>query len=168
MRRRSLTARSLRLFETSRVPWDAVILGWGPMLPFPVALGLVLRGGVAGEVALDLIVLWGAAVVIFLSGVRRGLSFRTPGGWTWAQMGVFAGLFWAGLLALVLPLSWALWLLATAYLSLAVLDPIAARWEEAPLYFARLRPWRCRWCVWWGWGRWFDERNATASHDART
>lgn len=142
MRRKSLTARSLRLFETSRVPWDAVILGWGPMLPFPVALGFVLGGGVAGEIALGAIHLWGAAVVIFLSGVRRGLSFRTPGGWRWSQMAMFAWLFWAGLVALVLPVGWALWLLAAAYLSLAVLDPAAARREEAPLYFARLRPWQ--------------------------
>lgn len=140
MRRRSLTARSLRLFETSRVPWDAVILGWGPMLPFPAALGLVIRGGAAGEMALGAVHFWGAAVVIFLSGVRRGLSFRTPGGWTWAQMAMFVWLFWSGLLALVLPVGWALWLLATAFLTLAVLDPIAARREEAPLYFARLRP----------------------------
>lgn len=140
---RDETSRTLRIAETPRVPWDAVILGWGPMLPFPVALGVaVLAGGQAGEMAAEAIALWGAALLLFLSGVRRGLSFRTEGGWTWAQMAMFAWLFWSGLAALLLPLGWALWLLAAAFLSLAVLDPIAARRGEAPLYFARLRPWQ--------------------------
>ena len=43
------------------------------------------------------------------------------------------------LTALVLPLPASL-LLLLGFLSLGILDPIAARSLEAPLYFARLRP----------------------------
>ena len=43
------------------------------------------------------------------------------------------------LTALALPVAAAILLLA-GYLSLEILDPIAARKLEAPLYFARLRP----------------------------
>ncbi len=131
-------ARRVEVTEPAGVPWDAVVMGWGPVLPFPLA-ALWLWGGGPEELA-PLLRLWGAAVALFLSGVRRGLSFRMPGGWTWAQMAVFAWLFWAGLAALVLPLGWALGLLTAIYASLAVLDPISAERVEAPLWFRRLRP----------------------------
>lgn len=84
--------------------------------------------------------LWGAAVALFLSGVRRGLSFRMPGGWTRAQLGAFAWLFWAGLASLVLPLNAAFALLSLVYASLAVIDPVSAERAEVPLWFRRLRP----------------------------
>jgi hypothetical protein len=49
-------------------------------------------------------------------------------------------LFCGGLAAVLLPLGPALWLLLALYLSLAVLDPLAATAGEVPLYFRRLRP----------------------------
>ncbi|WP_299650184.1 DUF3429 domain-containing protein [uncultured Jannaschia sp.] len=131
-------ARTLQIEEPGRVPWDAVILGWGPVLPFPLAAIWLWFGG--PDVLRPAMHLWGAAIALFLSGVRRGLSFRMPGGWTWSQLAMFAWLFWAGFLALILPVGPAFALLSAIYASLAVLDPIAADRAEAPLWFRRLRP----------------------------
>jgi hypothetical protein len=100
---------------------------------------------------MDATILWGCAILTFLAGVRRGVSFRTPGGATFAQIATMLWLFLIGLAAL-----WAfvlgggqraagatfasLALLLVGYVSLGVLDPLAARRGEAPLFFARLRP----------------------------
>jgi hypothetical protein len=60
---------------------------------------------------------WGSAILIFLGGVRRGLSFRTPGGPTKAQIATMFWLFGLGLLALLSPSTLvALALLLIAYL----------------------------------------------------
>ena len=77
----------------------------------------------------------------FLAGVRRGLSFRTPGGARPAQIATVFWLFLLAIASLVVPSRLlGLGLLATGFASLAVLDPSAARQQEAPLFFARLRP----------------------------
>lgn len=130
----------MRVAEEGRVPWLGVLLGYGAMVPFPV---LALAGWLGWAGAVGGAILWGGAVLCFLSGVRRGLSFRTPGGPTLAQLAVFAWLFAAGIAALAMPWPVAALLLLTAgYGSLIPLDPVAARGGEAPLYFARLRPWQ--------------------------
>ncbi len=132
--------RELRLAESDRLPSLGLALGTGAMLPFPL---LALGGWLGWDGAIGWAVLWGAAILCFLSGVRRGLSFRTPGGPRPAQLGVFGWLFGAGFLALALP--WpvpAMALLVAGYASLIWLDPAAARRREAPLYFERLRPWQ--------------------------
>ncbi len=130
--------RTLRIEETARVPWDAVIMGWGPVIPFPAAAIWLSLGG--PDALIGWAQVWGSAIALFLSGVRRGLSFRMPGGWTWTQMAVFAWLFWAGLAALVLPSGPALAVLTLIYASLAFLDPVSAERGETPLWFRRLRP----------------------------
>jgi hypothetical protein len=93
---------------------------------------------------LSLTGLWGCAILLFLSGVRRGLSFRTEGGPTWVQIATMLGLFLLGFGGLVLlflgALRPALALLIVGFTGVAILDPIAARRGEAPLFFARLRP----------------------------
>ena len=78
---------------------------------------------------------------MFLGGVRRGLSFRTPGGAAARADRDDAVAVPRGARGAHgadgpsrSPCSRA------AYASLMVLDPIAARRAEAPLYFARLRP----------------------------
>ena len=116
---------------------------WAATAPFPAgtAAALWLEHWWAG-LAVRLLVLWGGALLIFFAGVRRGLSFRTEGGPRWSQLAVFAWLFCAGLGALALPADWAQWLLLAGFLSLLVLDPLAARRGDVPLYFARLRPWQ--------------------------
>jgi Protein of unknown function (DUF3429) len=89
----------------------------------------------------DLTVLWGGAVLAFLAGVRRGLSFRTPGGPAPAQLATSLGLFALGFAALaVSQTAVAVSLLLAGYAALGVLDPRAADRHEAPPYFARLRP----------------------------
>ena len=138
--------RTLRVTEPRAVPWLSIVFGYGPMLPF--AAGALAawgwRGAPLGEVGAALTILWGCAILLFLSGVRRGVSFRTEGGATVAQIATMIGLFSLGFAALVLatldravP---ALVLLLLGFTAIAVLDPIAARRGEAPLFFARLRP----------------------------
>lgn len=79
--------------------------------------------------------------MLFLSGVRRGLSFRSPAGPTWPQQITFFWLFGLGFAALCLQPRWAATgLVAIGFASLALFDWLAARKEEAPPYFARLRP----------------------------
>lgn len=137
----TIQSRTEAIEERPEVPLDGLILGYGPMLPFPAAALAVWLGDrqVAG-LALALVILWGAAILIFLSGVRRGVSFRTPGGPRTSQLAMMLWLFLAGLAALVIPPWAALILLAAGYASVMLLDPAAAQREEAPLYFARLRP----------------------------
>jgi hypothetical protein len=133
-----------RVTESRRVPALSLVLGYGATLPFvagAAAAWLLGRGGPAAALAADLTVLWGGAILVFLAGVRRGLSFRTEGGPTLAQLATSLGLFTLGLAALAAPRTGAgLALLLAGYLALAVLDPWAARRGEAPLFFARLRP----------------------------
>ena len=137
--------RRITVTERPEVPALAVVFGFGPMLPFVGGAGLSwwLRGE-AGETVQFLTSLWGCAILLFLSGVRRGLSFRTEGGETVAQITTMLGLFgfgFAALLAAAFGMSpAALLLLMTGFAAIAVLDPIAARRGEAPLFMARLRP----------------------------
>lgn len=93
--------------------------------------------------ALQLTAFWGTAILLFLSGVRRGLSFRTEGGPTWRQLTTMSALFSLGLAALAAiwlgSTTWALVPLLVGYSAIFVLDPIAAEAGEAPLYFRTLR-----------------------------
>lgn len=139
------TGRTIRAHEPRAVPWLSVVFGYGPMLPFVAGAVLVwvLRGAQA-EGVLTLTLLWGCAILLFLSGVRRGVSFRTEGGPTVAQIATMLGLFLLGFAALVVFtlgfLSVALALLIVGFTAITILDPIAARRGEAPLFFERLRP----------------------------
>ncbi|SDX95872.1 hypothetical protein [Citreimonas salinaria] len=132
--------RDLNLHEGSRIPPMDAFLAYGAMLPFPAAFVVALAAPFLAGAAVLGAQLWGAALLLFFSGVRRGLSFRTPGGATGPQMAAFAGLFSAGFVALLLPAAWALPLILVALLLMAAIDPVAARRAEAPLYFERLRP----------------------------
>ena len=133
------------LTEPAETPWLGVFFGYIAMVPFVAG---VLVFTLAAEpwrgAALTITLFWGCSILCFLAGVRRGVSFRTPGGATAGQISTMLWLFCLGfaavvLTALALPVLAAL-VLVTGYLSLQVLDPIAARKLEAPLYFARLRP----------------------------
>jgi len=88
-----------------------------------------------------LTITWAGAILCFLSGVKRGLSFRQKGGPTIMQLGSMLWLFVPGALALLPP--WripSLVLLLLGYGSEAVLGPLAAERDEVPRYFARLHP----------------------------
>jgi len=137
--------RTVAAREPRDVPWLSVVFGYGPMLPFLLGAAAVwwLRDDL-GDAILYLTLLWACAILLFLSGVRRGLSFRTEGGATFAQIATMLGLFSLGFVALVATglgqSVAALALLIVGYAAIALLDPIAARRGEAPLYFSRLRP----------------------------
>jgi hypothetical protein len=131
--------RPLGIEERPEIPWDGLIFGYGPMLPL-VACAALASVPVWSAWALEAGRLWAAAIVLFLSGVRRGLSFRTEGGPRWTQLAMMLWLFCGGMAVLLLPIEPGLGLLLALYLSLAVLDPLAARAGEVPLYFRRLRP----------------------------
>lgn len=132
----------IHLRESDAPPTDSVLLGTAAILPLlAAAIGAWLLHPGWLPLLLGLGILWAAAVLVFLAGVRRGLAFRTPGGASAAQLGTMLWLFAAGLLALASP--WpgpALMLLILGYASLALLDPWAARRGEAPPFLGRLRP----------------------------
>ncbi|WP_336488677.1 DUF3429 domain-containing protein [Methylobacterium nigriterrae] len=143
--RQDAAGRTVTAWEPRETPWLGIVLGYGPMLPFLAgAAGAWWLGGDLGRGLATLTVLWACAILLFLSGVRRGVSFRQEGGETLFQIATMLGLFCLGFAALVA--TWlgreplALVLLILGYLAIAVLDPVAARRGEAPLFFARLRP----------------------------
>ncbi len=138
-------ARTFEIAERPEVPWLSVVLGYGPMLPFVggAILAWVTRGAVRAEFVL-LTILYTASILLFLAGVRRGLSFRTAGGPRVTQIATMFGLYALGVLALFAVVEGfaivATALLLAGFACILVLDPIAARDGEAPLFFARLRP----------------------------
>lgn len=121
----------------AHTPPLSLVLGYGPAALLPL-LGVLAWAG--QEWALPLGRLWGAAILLFLAGVARGLSFFTEGGPHWPQVAAMGWRFGCGLLALVAWLPVAFALLIAGYLGVALFDPWAARHGEAPRYFARLRP----------------------------
>ncbi len=136
--------RTFAITERPEVPWLSLVLGYGPMLPIAggAALSWLLREAARAEIVV-LTLLYAASILLFLAGVRRGLSFRTPGGPRVAQIATMFGLYCLGALTLLamslgVPVVAAALVLA-GYAAVLVLDPIAARDGEAPLFFARLR-----------------------------
>ena len=126
-----------RIDTPTRIPLLSVVLGYGPAAVLPV-LGVLAWAGQGW--ALPLGRLWGAAILLFLAGVARGLSFFTEGGPRRPQIAATMWRFGCGLIALMVWLPAAFALLIAGYLGVALFDPWAARHGEAPRYFARLRP----------------------------
>jgi len=130
--------RTPRLDTPASTPPLSLVLGYGPML-------LILLLGIGAwalqePVLADAALVWSAAILLFLSGVARGLSFFTQGGPRLTQLATMAIRFGLGLAALALPLTLAWIALILGYASLAITEPPAARHGEAPRYFAHLRP----------------------------
>jgi hypothetical protein len=129
-------------FSDKAIPLSSIVLGLGPMLPLPVAGLLAWTLPAPWPIVITwLAIWWAAALLIFIAGVRRGLTFRAPAG---ARAADLASMLWlfvlgAGALALPRPLL-SLALLVVGYASVMVLDPAAARVGIAPVHFARLRP----------------------------
>ena len=137
--------RKIEVVERPEVPWLSVVFGYGPMVPFVVgALATWRLSGLWRGEAVLLTIVWAATILAFLAGVRRGLSFRTEGGPALAQIATMFGLFGLALAALVAVVhAFALisvGLLLVGFLGTLLLDPVAARHGQAPLFFARLRP----------------------------
>jgi hypothetical protein len=128
--------------EPSRIPVSSLIFGYGPVLPLPIAAAMAWTTEQSVPTVVTwLAIWWGAAILTFLSGVRRGLSFRGDEEAPLSAMIVMIWLFVLGAGALVAPTPlMSLVMLVIGYASIAILDPIAARRGEAPPHFARLRP----------------------------
>ena len=95
-------ARKITVTERPEAPWLAVMFGFGPMLPLVAgSLFAWWRRDDLGVAVQFLTIHWACAILLFLSGVRRGLSFRTEGGETLAQVATMLGLFGLGFLALL-------------------------------------------------------------------
>ncbi len=124
----------------ARTPWVSLLLAYAAMVPVVAGSAAAWAWPGDGLVA-ELTAAWAGGVLCFLAGVRRGLSFRQPGGPTLAQIAAMLWRFVLGVGSLLLP-----WLVPTlglqiaGFATMAVLDPVAARRREAPRYFARLRP----------------------------
>ena len=140
-----MSPRSIEVSERPEVPWLSLVLGYGPMLPFVLgaAASWIFEGFWHREILL-LTMVWANAILAFLAGVRRGLSFRTEGGPAPTQIATMFCLFvlaLASLLALVHGFErFAAGCTLLGFAAIMVLDPIAARKGQAPLFFARLRP----------------------------
>ena len=142
-----MNVSKLRLSEGTedpqpRTPWESFVLAYAAMVPIAAgALACWLLHGSAALLAMRLTIGWSGAVLCFLSGVRRGLSFRQEGGPVLSQLATMLWLFVLGVASLLSP--WAvpsLVLQMLGYATMAIYDPIAAREGEAPRYFQRLRP----------------------------
>ncbi|MGJ3230545.1 MAG: DUF3429 domain-containing protein [Oceanicaulis sp.] len=116
-------------------------LGYAAMAPLAGAAVLVWITPEAAAVIRALAIVWGALILVFLAGVRRGLSFRTEDGPATAQLVVMGWLFALGLAALLAPWPAAsLGLLTAGYGTLLFADPPSALAGRLPLFMARLRP----------------------------
>lgn len=141
----SNTEHKIEVVEKPKVPWLSVLLGYGPMLPFIVGAAAAWTvKGVWRDEAILLTIIWAAAILAFLAGARRGLSFRTEGGPASAQIATMFCLFLLALASLIgVVHSYALFAiicLLLGFVAILILDPIAARQGQVPLFFARLRP----------------------------
>lgn len=125
-----------------QTPWSSVLLATSGVLPLVVGTAASLAAPARPAAAAEAATLrWGAAILLFLAGVRRGLAFREPGGPTVAQVASSIGLFLPGVASLFVPRPrGAAAVLAAGFAGVAVLDPVAAGRGEAPVFFARLRP----------------------------
>lgn len=125
-----------------RVPWLSIVFGYGPMLPLVLAaLGAWLLPHPWPLLAVRLAIVWGALILSFIGGVRRGFGFARDGASTAGEIVAAVAYVTLAGLALVVPrASAALALLVVGYLLAAMLDARAARAGDAPSHFARLRP----------------------------
>lgn len=123
------------------IPESSLVLGYGPMLLLPILA--VMSWGAHGWWSALFVgagQLWAAVLLIFIAGVRRGLSFTTEGGSRPIQLATMMWLFLMGLAGLALPWIAGFCALVIGYGSVAILDPKAAKRGEVPRHFARLRP----------------------------
>jgi hypothetical protein len=124
------------------IPRNAVVLGFGPMLPL-VAAGVsvwVLPGGWP-VLAVQLAIVWGALILTFIGGVRRGFGFAREDSSTAVAIAAALAYFTLAGLALVVGRAvMALALLIVGYALAALLDHRAAVAGNAPAFFATLRP----------------------------
>jgi len=127
--------------EDPRVPLNSIVLGYGPMLPLIAAgIGAWLLPLAWAALATRLAIIWGALILAFIAGVRRGFGFGDPRASTTVEIATMMVYFILAGLALVVPTaSMALPLLMIGFALVALLDRRAALTGNAPAHFARLR-----------------------------
>ena len=127
--------------DDPRIPLNSIIFGFGPMLPLAfAALGAWLLPPPWPMLAVRLAIIWGAMILIFVAGVRRGFGFGNPRASTGVEIATMLAYFVPAGLALVAPVGpIALMLLLVGYVLVPVLDTHAARAGNAPAHFAQLR-----------------------------
>jgi len=126
---------------SNRIPLDGKILGFGPMLPLVAAgLGAWVLPGSWPLLAIQCAVIWGALILAFVAGVRRGYGFGNSSASKPSEIAAALAYFSIAGLSLIVPrASIALALLAAGYAFVAPLDRRAGRRGNAPAYFAKLR-----------------------------
>lgn len=135
------SGRVLEVRETAEGHLLDRVLGWGTMAPL-VGCALVawLTYGSVRAVAMSLAIIWAGAVLVFLAGVRRGLSSRTPGSAGSSQiifvLWTFALAF--GSMIALRPLT-SLGLLILGYAGMAVTARAAALREDVPIFIGGFR-----------------------------
>ena len=126
---------------SNRIPLDGKILGFGPMLPLVAAgLGAWVLPGSWPLLAIQCAVIWGALILAFVAGVRRGYGFGNSSASKPSEIAAALAYFSIAGLSLIVPrASIALALLAAGHAFVALLDRRAGRRGNAPAYFATLR-----------------------------
>ncbi|MBB4616472.1 DUF3429 family protein [Sphingomonas abaci] len=127
--------------DDPRIPLNSIVFGFGPMLPLAAAaLGAWLLPPPWPVLAVRLAIIWGALILVFVAGVRRGFGFGNPRASTAVEIATMLAYFVPAGLALVVPsVRVALALLLLGYVLVPTLDTRAARAGNAPAHFARLR-----------------------------
>ncbi|WP_062114178.1 DUF3429 domain-containing protein [Aureimonas sp. AU40] len=146
MNQRASDTIAIPVREPTRSPLIDILFAYAAIVPIAAGAVSLYVWPARSDAVLPLTLIWAGAIVTFLSGVRRGVSFRIPDGATISQLAMMLWLFLAGFGSILL--TGAQWfgaatvVLILAYLSLAVLDPLAARSGEVPSSFAGLRPYQ--------------------------
>jgi hypothetical protein len=123
------------------IPIDSIVFGFGPMLPLVAAgVGAWVLPAPWGVLAVRLAIVWGALILSFIGGVRRGFGFARRDASTAVELAAAVAYVTVAGLALLVPYAaTAVALLAAGYALAALLDRRAALRGNAPAHFARLR-----------------------------
>ncbi len=125
------------------IPPLSLIFGFGPMLPLvAAAAGIWLLPAPWPLYAVNWAIVWGALVLAFIAGVRRGYGFGAREASTAAEIAVMLVYFVLAGLALLSAPATALALLLLGYALVGLLDHLGARHGNVPAHFYRLRPWQ--------------------------
>lgn len=130
--------------QASAIPLDSLIFGYGPMVPFvAAAVGAWSLPAPWPGFAIVLAIIWGALILSFVAGVRRGFGFGARTASTGAEIVAAIAYFVpAGVSLLFVSFGQpapALWVLVIGFAVVILLDRRAARQGDAPVYFRRLR-----------------------------
>jgi hypothetical protein len=128
----------------NEMPRSALLLGWGGVLPF-VGLALAAAIGLPSPIpqAETMLIGYGAVILSFMGGVHWGGAMQSESGsrddgaaWHYALSVMPALVGWT---SLVLTSSYALVVLAAAFLSLLIVDLTWASGGKAPAWYGKLR-----------------------------